>query len=86
MAEPFVFHPLDPETRRDPFPLYARGRLEHPVHFHEGLPRPIYSVFRYADVQAILRDPATWSSEFPPRIFGQPDDAPPPSTRGCAAW
>jgi cytochrome P450 len=82
MDEPFAFNPIDPETRRDPFPLYARGRSEDPVHFHGGLPRRIYSIFRYADVQAVLRDHETWSSRFPPAIFGQTQDLPPPSMLG----
>jgi cytochrome P450 len=64
MADPFVFQPLDPATRRDPFALYARGRREHPVFVHEGLPLRVHSVFRYADVQAILRDADAWSNVF----------------------
>jgi cytochrome P450 len=64
MAEPFAFQPLDPATRRDPFALYARGRREHPVHVHEGLPLRVLSVFRHADVQAILRDADAFSNDF----------------------
>jgi cytochrome P450 len=63
-VEPFTFNPFDEATRRDPFPLYARARREHPVYAHDGI--PVVSVFRYADVQAVLKDPATWSSAFPP--------------------
>ncbi len=77
-----AFHPLDPAFRRDPFPAYARGRAEQPLLAHEGLPLRVFSVFRYADVQAVLRDPKTWSSRFPPRVFGQADDGPPPSMLG----
>jgi cytochrome P450 len=61
---PFVFQPLDPATRRDPYALYARGRREFPVFFHEGLPLRVFSVFRHADCQEILRDDATFSSVF----------------------
>ncbi len=64
MAELFSFNPFDPDVRRDPFPLFARGRRECPVLAHEGL--PLFSVFRYDDIQTILKDPATWSSVFPP--------------------
>jgi cytochrome P450 len=64
MSEPFVFQPLDPATRRDPFARYARGRSEHPVFVHEGLPLRVLSVFRYADVQAILRDADAFSNVF----------------------
>ena len=64
MSEPFAFQPLDPATRRDPFALYARGRREHPVFAHAGLPLRVLSVFRYADVQAILRDADAFSNVF----------------------
>jgi cytochrome P450 len=62
--EPFRFDPFDEATRRDPYPTFARARREHPVLAHEGL--PVFSLFRYADVQAVLKDPATWSNAFPP--------------------
>jgi cytochrome P450 len=92
MSQPFLFHPLDEATRRDPYPLYARGRSEFPVFAHEGLPLRLFSVFRHEDCQAILRDDETWSNVF--RIeetqlqsdlkaldadFGEP---PPPSMLG----
>jgi len=64
MAEPFAFQPLDPATRRDPFAVYARGRREHPAFAHEGLPLRVVSVFRHADVQAILRDAEAFSNVF----------------------
>jgi cytochrome P450 len=76
MNEPFAFNPIDPETRRDPFPLYERGRREHPIHSHPGLPRRVHSIFRYADVQAILRDWETWSSQFPPTILPDTEEIP----------
>ncbi|MBX3024007.1 cytochrome P450 [bacterium] len=76
----FDFNPFDPETRRDPGPIYARARREHPVYRHPGL--PIVSVFRYADAQAILRDPETWSSQFPPPPGVDPERLPPPSMLG----
>ena len=65
MTQPFAFNPLDPGVRRDPYALYARGRRERPVYLHEGLPLRVASVFRHADVQAILRDDATFSNSFP---------------------
>jgi len=70
MSAPFAFNPLDPETRRDPFALYARGRAEQPLLVHEGLPLPIFSVFHYDDVQAILRDDSIWSNQFDPAFEG----------------
>jgi len=60
---PFTFNPFDEAMRRDPYAVYARGRAEFPVHEHEGL--PVVSIFRHADIQAVLRDPATFSSDFP---------------------
>jgi cytochrome P450 len=62
--EHFHFDPFDEATRRDPFPIFARARRERPLHAHEGL--PVFSLFRYADMQPVLKDPATWSNVFPP--------------------
>ena len=80
MDDDFSFNPFDEETRRNPFPLFARARREQPVYPHPGL--PITSVFRYADVQAILRDPQTWSNRFPPPPGIDPEKLPPPSMLG----
>jgi cytochrome P450 len=81
MSSDFALNPLDPATRCDPYALYARGRREHPVFLHEGLPLRVASVFRYADVQAILRDDATYSNSFPLQQqlaeLGGPEEAPP---------
>jgi len=85
MASDFALDPLDPATRRDPYALYARGRRERPVFVHEGLPLRVASVFRYADVQAILRDDETYSSSFPlQRQLRElvAEDLPPPSMLG----
>jgi cytochrome P450 len=65
VTEPFSFNPLDPATRRDPFPLYARARRDHPLFVHEGLPLRVVSVFRYGDVRSVLGDAETWSNRFP---------------------
>lgn len=87
-AAPFAFHPIDPDTRRDPYAVYARGRREHPVFPHEGLPLRLFSVFRHADCQEILRDDATWSNVFRTAQFtghGEAEDLPdlpPPSMLG----
>jgi len=80
MGDEFSFNPFDDDTRRNPFPLFARARREHPVFPHPGL--PIVSVFRYADVQNILRDHETWSNRFPPPPGVDPDLIPPPSMLG----
>jgi cytochrome P450 len=74
--EAFAFDPFDDATRRDPFPLYARARREHPLWRHPGF--PAVSLFRYADIQAVLRDAATWSNRIPlPAEVGTPEDRPP---------
>lgn len=73
-AAAFQFDPFDEQTRRDPYALFARARREHPVWRHEGL--PVHSIFRHADCQAILRDPQTWSSSFPPPPGLAADDIP----------
>jgi cytochrome P450 len=86
MAEPLVFSPMDPAFRRDPWSVYARGRSEHPAVEHAGLPMRLVSIFRFADVQATLRDDAAFSNEFPtPRAMREQlghDALPPPSMLG----
>jgi cytochrome P450 len=85
MSLPFVFNPLDPATRRDPYPFYARGRAEFPVFEHTELPLRIFSVFGFEPCNEILRNPASWSSEFQvERMAGGPDtpEIPPPSMLG----
>jgi cytochrome P450 len=47
---------------------------------HEGF--PIVSIFRYADAQAILKDPDTFSSNFPAPPGVSREDLPPPSMLG----
>jgi cytochrome P450 len=76
----FEFNPFDPEIRRNPYDVYRRARREHPVFVHEGF--PIVSVFRYADVHSILKDPQTFSSEFPPPPGLKREDMPPQSMLG----
>jgi len=72
----FDFDPFDETVRRDPYPVYARGRREHPVFAHPTF--PVVSLFRYQDTQALLRDPSQWSNFFPlPPGMERPDDMPP---------
>jgi cytochrome P450 len=80
MTAELNFNPFDDATRRNPFPLYALARREHPVYRHPDF--PIVSVFRYADIQAILRDPKTWSNRFPPPPGFAPEQIPEPSMLG----
>lgn len=55
-----IFNPLAPDQLEDPYPVYARARREQPV-FHARL-LDAWVVTRYADVAAVLRDPARFSS------------------------
>jgi cytochrome P450 len=76
----FTFNPFDLDTRRDPAPLFARARRERPVYRHPEF--PVVSIFKYADVLAVLRDPETWSSRFPPPPGMDPGQMRDPSMLG----
>ena len=79
MPEGFSFNPMDLETRWNPSPVYARARREHPVYRHPEF--PVVSVFRYRDIEGILKDPQTWSNDI--RVPGVDRDAlGPPSMLG----
>ncbi|MCA9512879.1 MAG: cytochrome P450 [Myxococcota bacterium] len=80
MTEPLAFNPLDPAFRRDPYDVYARGRAARVV-AHEGLPLPLRSVFRYEDIQRVLRDHETFSNEIvPPALRTEDTEGPPPQS------
>ena len=51
-----LFRPLDPEFRRDPYPVYARMRREAPVHPVSLAGHRLWVVTRYRDVAAVLDD------------------------------
>src|SRR5689334_20874970 len=61
-AEPLVFDPYAPATVRDPHPLFRRLREEAPLHHDPE--RGFFALSRFADVEAGLRDTATFSSRF----------------------
>jgi cytochrome P450 len=48
-----VYDPADPQSSRDPWPLYRRIRDEAPLHRN---PRGFWVVSRHADCNALLRD------------------------------
>src|ERR1700761_4688966 len=50
-----IFNPFDPVWRPDPYPLYRRLRVEAPIGQVPGV--GLWYVTRYADCQAIMRDP-----------------------------
>ncbi len=52
---------LDPLIRNNPFPFYRALREQEPVYYDAKL--DIYLVSRYEDVEAVLRDPITFSLE-----------------------
>jgi cytochrome P450 len=53
--------PFAPEAARDPHPVYRRLRTEAPVMYHESM--DAWTIARHADVQALMRDAKTFSSE-----------------------
>src|SRR5690348_9762972 len=53
---------FSPETARDPYPFYRMMRDQHPLYFHEGLKS--FVVSRHADVESILRSPASSTSPY----------------------
>lgn len=48
--------------RLDPYPHYAKMRATSPVFFNEE--RNVWEIYRYHDIQAVLGDPATFSSDY----------------------
>ncbi len=54
------YDPYDPALQRDPYPTFRRLREEHPLYFNEE--HDFYAVSRFHDVEAVLKDPATFSS------------------------
>ncbi len=56
-----LFDPLDPATAEDPYPAYARLRAEAPVLYLPA--QDVWAISRYADVAAVVRDAATYSSK-----------------------
>jgi cytochrome P450 len=54
VAEPSLYHLIDPAVLADPYPLYQRLRTERPVHWDPFLHS--WVVTRYADVIDVLHD------------------------------
>lgn len=57
---PVHFDPFDPGFLADPTPVWAQLREDAPVHYDEAL--DMWVVARHADVEAVFRDPATFSA------------------------
>ena len=83
MTRSFDFNPLDPEQRRNPYEAYALGR-EQGIVAHDALPLPLHSIFRYEDIQSVLRDHETFSNVFPrnPAIIEAIGEEAPPTMLG----
>ena len=56
-----ALNPFVPSFRRNPYLQYSRLRAEEPVHRSGAL--QAWVLTRYADCMAVLRDPATYSSD-----------------------
>src|SRR5262249_25371949 len=56
-----VFDPFSAAPVEDPYPQYARLRVENPVHWSAKL--RAWILFRWEDVTAALRDEARFSSD-----------------------
>src|SRR3981189_3940383 len=57
------FAPLSQTFPRDPYVFFERARREAPVFFHPGPPMPFWVLTKYEDVEAMLGDPAAFSSK-----------------------
>jgi cytochrome P450 len=67
------YDPFDPETRRNPHPVYARLRDEAPVSACPA--HGFYVVAKDEDIRQMLRDVATWSSRFGPGLNRAPENS-----------
>jgi cytochrome P450 len=56
----------DPKVMQDPYPYYARMRVEDPVHYDEGI--RTWLVTRHEDIVAVARNTETYSDEM--RVSG----------------
>ncbi len=59
-----AYDPLSPSVLDDPFPAYERLRRECPVHHNTGFDPPFFTLSRFDDVLAGLRDFETWSIRY----------------------
>jgi len=66
--EPAVEFSLESEPfQADPAPVFAALRDGCPLH-HSDVPAPHYTLSRYADVAALLRDTDVWKSKYGPGL------------------
>ncbi len=72
MADEVAYNPFDPSFHADPYPHY-RDLLAGPPR-RLALRLPVVLVAHYADVVAVTRDHATFSSALPPFMFARGPD------------
>jgi cytochrome P450 len=58
------YDPLSESVLEDPFPAYAQLRRECPVHHYADFSPPFFTLSRYDDVLAGLRDWESWSIRY----------------------
>ena len=72
LSTPPVYDPLDPGTRSNPFPLYARLQDEDPLHWSPAL--RCWIVTRYDDVRQVTSSPTMSSDRLGPFFAAQKDE------------
>ncbi len=72
MTTTIVFDPFDAAVQADPYPAYARLRLDAPVHYVESL--DAFAVSRHADVRRVMHDHRTFSSEAMAALVARPGE------------
>jgi cytochrome P450 len=69
------YDPLDPEVKQSPYPYYEKMRREQPIIWLENM--KAFAVAGYDNVDAMLKDPATYTStKFWPELLGEYDPVP----------
>ena len=81
MQSEFLFNPFDPEFRADPYPVYRKLLDEAPVRRN---PMGMVVLCRYADCNAMLRDPRSSSDETNSSLWAQLEEDPAASTEPSA--
>jgi cytochrome P450 len=63
-----AYSPTAPHVLQDPASAYTDLRSRCPVHLHEGLEHPLYTLAGTADIVSVLSDAQTWSNRQGPGI------------------
>lgn len=75
MSTAVVFDPLDPETQKDPYSVYAQLREEAPVYFIESI--GAWGLFRHEDCAYTFKHPEVFSArDFVTNAWGEFDPVP----------